>query len=129
MTRSTRQRDAIREAIEEAGRPLSPTEIEELAKREVPTLGTATVYRTIKLMLEEGLIHQVDIPGDSPRYETAEVAQHHHHHFRCEVCDRVFDISGCAGRLEQMLPEGFKLSDHDVVLYGTCADCAGAKRG
>ena len=48
MERSTRQRRAIREAFLEAGRPLSPQEVLELARKKVPSLGLATVYRTLK---------------------------------------------------------------------------------
>ena len=69
--RSTRQRAAIREAIEQAGRPLLAQEVLELACLHVPRLGIATVYRNIKAMVEEGAIKQVLLPGENPRFELA----------------------------------------------------------
>ena len=69
MERNTRQRTAILGAIEAAGRPLSPAELHALARSEAPALGLATVYRNIKLLLEEGRIREVSLPGEAPRYE------------------------------------------------------------
>ena len=56
LERSTRQRAAIRDAIEQAGRPLLAQEVLELACRHVPRLGIATVYRNIKAMMEEACV-------------------------------------------------------------------------
>jgi hypothetical protein len=52
MERSTRQRSAIRSAIDAAGRPLSPQEVLDAAQAEVPGLSQATVYRNLKLLLD-----------------------------------------------------------------------------
>ena len=52
MERSTRQNAAIRQAIAAAGRPLSPAEVLEAARREVAALGLATVYRTLKALVD-----------------------------------------------------------------------------
>ena len=94
--RSTRQRAAIRDAIEQAGRPLLAQEVLELAGLHVPRLGIATVYRNIKAMVEEGAIKQVLLPGENPRFELAGHA--HHHHFQCYTCQKVFDIHSCPRR-------------------------------
>ena len=51
MERSTRQRTAIRAAIDAAGRPLSPQEVLEAAQAEVPALGLATIYRNLKQLI------------------------------------------------------------------------------
>ena len=63
----------------------------------------------------------VTLPGDSPRYESAGHA--HHHHFQCEACGRVFDVHACPGDLSSMAPAGFQVSHHELTLYGLCADC------
>jgi Fur family ferric uptake transcriptional regulator len=90
----------------------------------VRTINLSTVYRAIKSLTAEGVIHAVEIPGEPPRYEPAHLD--HHHHFRCDRCDRVFDIPGChATHIDTHLPEGFLVRMHEVVLYGTCADCGG----
>ena len=52
MERSTRQRRAIRRVLLETRRPLSPREILELARKQVPSLGLATVYRILRALVE-----------------------------------------------------------------------------
>ena len=121
MQRRTRQRDAIRDVLRDARRPLSPQEILDAAESEVPSLGLATVYRNIKALVAEGWLHPVELPGAPDRYELAD--QGHHHHFHCRDCDRVFDIEGCPGRLDDMAPGDFQVESHEIILYGLCPDC------
>lgn len=122
MERDTRQRQAIWEALEQEQRPLAPAEVLQLAKRTLPRLGIATVYRTLKALVEEGRLVVVDLPGEPQRYELAGLG--HHHHFHCRECDRVFDVPGC-GMHEQpaKLPMGFKVEEHEVWLTGLCDTC------
>ena len=120
--RNTKQRAVIREVLQEADAPLSPPEIFEAAKSRHKGLGMATVYRAVKSLVDEGWLITVDLPGDSARYELAGKA--HHHHFTCRKCKRVFEIHGCPGELSHLLPAGFKLETHDVVLGGLCVTCA-----
>lgn len=122
--RNTKQRAVIREVLEEADAPLSPPEIFEAAKSRHKGLGMATVYRAVKSLVDEGWLITVDLPGESARYELAGKA--HHHHFTCRKCRRVFEIHGCPGELSHLLPAGFRLETHDVVLGGLCANCAKA---
>ena len=122
--RNTRQLAAIRDAIGTAGRPLSIDEAHQAALRAVPTLGLRTVYRVIRKLEEDEEIARVAIAGQPDRYEPAEVASKHHHHFHCIGCDRVFDVEGCPGRLERLLPDGFILDDHEITLSGWCDKCA-----
>ena len=120
--RDTQQRRAIRAAIDEANRPLSPREVLESARRGSPGLGIATVYRTLKTWVDEGGLTQVDLPGEPPRYEAT--GKQHHHHFHCRSCDRVYELQGCPDGLRGLTPPGFSLESHEVVLYGRCAECA-----
>ncbi len=125
VERATRQRDAIRSVIEASKRPLSPGEVLHAARSEVNALGLATVYRTLKLLVAEGAAQVITLPGESPRYEMAESA--HHHHFQCNTCRRVYDVPGCPGDLRRLAPRGFTVEHHDVTLYGRCRDCARRK--
>ena len=98
MERSTRQRSAIRAAIDAAQRPLSPQEVLAASQAAVAGLGLATVYRNLKLLVEAGEIQQVTLPGDSARYEPARQAQrdgpadapagagHQHASIPCHAC-------------------------------------------
>ena len=123
MQRQTHQRAAIRTAIEEADRPLSPQEILSSAQDQAPGLGIATVYRNIRAMVEEGWLRAVDLPGAPSRYEVA--GKGHHHHFHCRSCDRVFEVDDCPGRVADLAPSGFRPEAHDIILYGLCPACAG----
>jgi Fur family transcriptional regulator, ferric uptake regulator len=119
--RQTRQRQAIRDAIGDAGVPLSPREVLEHAQSRVNGLGMATVYRTLKLLVEAGVVQVVEIPGESPRYELA--GKDHHHHFYCNACGKVYEVEGCPGDFSSLTPTGFKLENHELVLFGRCATC------
>ena len=124
MERNTRQRSAICEAIAQADRPLLPQEVLDAARKEVPGLGIATVYRNLKVLVEEGELQAVNLPGENARFEL--LGHQHHHHFQCRRCQRVFDVHACPGDLSQMAPQGFTVEDHDLTLYGRCKDCAPA---
>ena len=125
MPRQTRQRDAIRGALDAAGRPLSPQELLLAARAALPRLGLATVYRTVKAMLGDGTLRAVELPGAPARYELA--GKRHHHHFHCRACDGVFEVEACPGRMSGLLPGGFQLERHEIILYGLCADCGEAR--
>lgn len=120
--RQTRQRQVIEAILKQADFPLLPKELLSKAQTLLPQLGIATVFRTLKKMVAEGEATVVCLPGDSPRYERADLE--HHHHFKCSDCESVFEINGCPGHLEQLLPQGFQLTNHDITLFGRCANCS-----
>jgi Fur family ferric uptake transcriptional regulator len=122
MPRNTTQKSAITTAIDESGRPLTAQEILESAQKVVPTLGIATVYRQLKRLVEHEEIQPVELPGEPARYESAH--HDHHHHFHCQRCGRVFDVPGCHAHIDSGVPAGFVVERHEVVLYGSCAECA-----
>jgi Fur family ferric uptake transcriptional regulator len=122
MKRTTQQRAAIRTVLINAGGPLSPREIQALARLDAPKIGIATVYRAVKALVADGLIIQIDIPGKTPRWELARKS--HHHHFLCRSCDKLFEIHGCPADLKHLLPEGYVLEKHYILLEGQCDDCA-----
>ncbi|MEY3202612.1 MAG: hypothetical protein RIR70_2162 [Pseudomonadota bacterium] len=124
MERNTRQRNAIREAVAQAGRPLLPQEVLDAAQRQVPGLSLATVYRNLRTLQEEGALRAVMLPGENARYE--EAGHGHHHHFQCRQCGRVFEVEGCPGNLARLAPPGFAVEDHDITLYGRCRECLSA---
>ncbi len=122
--RKTQQRGAIRHALRQADRPLSPQEILDSARDSVPGLGIATVYRNVKALVGDGWLRTVDLPGAPSRYEVA--GKDHHHHFHCRSCDRVFEVEECPGTLQDIAPQGFELHSHEIILYGTCDSCVQA---
>ncbi len=121
--RNTRQQMAIREIFEKAKRPLSAREVAAKANGGPNSIGTATVYRAINRLLDDGWIVPVEIPNEPSRYEVAGLR--HHHHFYCRTCRKVYDVEGCPSNMAALTPQGFELEAHEIILYGRCAQCAG----
>ncbi|MFN0204900.1 MAG: Fur family transcriptional regulator [Planctomycetota bacterium] len=122
MQRNTRQRHALAQLFERAERPLTAEEVLNIAKRTVPKLGIATVYRTIKLMIAANEVRSVEVLGETPRYESAN--KEHHHHFLCRTCETVYEAEGCEGERGVLTaPPGFRVEGHEVVLRGVCGTC------
>lgn len=121
QARNTKQKTAIRNVFTEADRPLSPEEICTAAQEEVEGISLATVYRSINSLIAEEWLVPVEIPGQTTRYEVA--GKGHHHHFQCNVCGRLFELSGCEVKVKPKLPRGFTITGHEFFVYGVCSDC------
>lgn len=109
---------------------LTAEEIYDLVKSSNPEIGLATVYRTIQLLLELKIIDRIYLDDGYVRYELGHVFEdedgHHHHHLICVKCGHVMSFQGdLLEEFEQKMEEktGFQIQDHDVKLYGYCADC------
>ena len=120
--RMTRQRLAIaREFFAITGHP----NIDGLCarvRRADPSIGQATVYRTLKLFVDSGLANQSRF-GDGPaRYESADVD--HHDHLICVDCGRIVEFrNDTIERLQEKIAaaHGFEMTDHEMVIYGHCS--------
>ena len=124
MAYKTRQRDAIWDVIEASPRPLTAHTICQKAAEKVEGIGIATVYRALKQLVEEGQVRHIELAGAQPHYESS--ARHHHHFFLCEQCKQVSDLMGCLRGIPNLLPEGYHMKRHEIVIYGDCADCLAA---
>ena len=113
--KATPQRVAVLEAISAE----QHQSMEEIRTR-CPKVGMVTVYRTLDLLSELGLIRRLDL-GDGPRYELAE---DHHHHLICEGCGSVSEFEQCPLNPEQIPPvDGFEVRAHSLEVYGRCSAC------
>ena len=95
-------------------------EILELGQKQLPKLGVATVYREIARLAENAEIVTVSIAGDAPRYEMAKTSPP----FKCDECNKVYEMEGCSKELLKLVPRGFKTQRHDLTFYGICNLCA-----
>ncbi|GIM27915.1 transcriptional repressor [Clostridium polyendosporum] len=124
----TPQRRAIVDTIiSNEGKHLTAEEIYDEVKTDCPEIGLATVYRTILLLEEMGVIYRLDLNDGCARYELAHDHENHrHHHLVCNSCGRVFEVEDdLLEELEQEI-EGkyrFKILDHSVKFYGLCNEC------
>ena len=119
--RSTRQRRAIKRAFETADRPLSPEEVLAAVQGAGAGGSLATVYRSIRALLDQGTLTSVELPGTGALYELS--GKSHHHHFSCLKCRRVYELEGCLSEESFTLPRGFKAVAHDLTVFGTCVSC------
>ena len=108
--------------------------VEELvarARRNDPRVSVATVYRTMKLLVDCGLASARQFGDGQTRYEPS-AGRAHHDHLICTVCG---DIVEFANEKIESLQEtiarrhGFEVERHKLELYGRCARCRGARRG
>jgi Fur family ferric uptake transcriptional regulator len=124
--RNTRPRAAIVGILESARGPLTVAEIHAHAQKAEPsaTIGIATVYRTLNLLVENKLAQTVMLPTGETRYEAAG-HKGHHDHFQCVQCESVFDIDTCQLKLPTnvLIAGGFRVQGHELTLTGLCPDC------
>jgi len=119
-TRKTKQKQIVSDILEKAKRPLNVNEILAEGHKQLPGLGIATVYREIKRLSESKQLQTVEIPGDPIRYE---ICKHHHHHFKCNSCDKVYELENCSSDISKLVPKGFTPLSHELTFYGTCNVC------
>jgi Fur family ferric uptake transcriptional regulator len=125
--RHTRQRDAILQAITQAKGPVSIQQILARAQTARGSLGIATVYRTLNLLLGSMRIQTVILPDGQTCYERSGMG--HHDHFQCRRCRNVYDLEVCPLHLARgtIIPGGFLVEDHEMTLYGLCPACSTGK--
>lgn len=121
MKRGAAKHDLVVQALVDSAGPMSANELWERLRAENKGIGLATVYRALRRGVEDGQLAAVELQSGSVRYEPADLE--HHHHFLCSTCERAFDLEGCVQNLKKLLPRGFRMTGHEILLFGTCADC------
>lgn len=89
----------------------------------------ATVYRTLPLLAEAGILQPAIVVADSKSYETT-FGREHHDHLLCGRCGRVIEFEFEAFEIlqrEVASKHGFRLESHYHELVGTCPDCLAAE--
>lgn len=130
----TTQRKVILEVL--ASKPeqhLTAEEIYELVKNKNPEIGLATIYRTIQLLSELRLIDKLSLGDGYVRYEIGknDSKGHHHHHLICLECGKIdMFADDMLEDLEEKIykKQGFKVTDHEVKIYGYCKECLENKK-
>jgi Fur family ferric uptake transcriptional regulator len=119
--RSGAARRQVIELLEREDCALTALEID----RRLPSVGRASVYRTLEQLEQLHLVHRVDVGGEGVAFERNDPGGHHHH-MVCEHCGKLIPFSDPA--LERAI-EGvgeraeFEITAHDVLLRGRCPDC------
>ncbi len=123
-TRGLRLTPSRRAIVEKALAGEDLFSVSEIQDR-LPRVGRATVFRTIRLLVELGLLCRVLLEDGTPRYRPS-AAAHHHHHLVCTGCGSVEDFAECdlsavsaalAGRTN------YEIQGHRLELFGLCPTC------
>ena len=122
--RLTSQRALILDIISQGHGHLAADEVYRLARERQSNISLSTVYRSLKLFKELGLVEEHQIDGTRRRYEPKPEARHHH--LVCLGCGRIIEFK-CATteKLKARLgrKEGFEVTEAEVRLAGYCPQC------
>ena len=87
---------------------------------EFPSLSRATVYNSLHILIEKGILREIEIETGSARYDFA--MQPPHGHFLCRSCGRIYDMPMVLNA-GSAVPDGFKAYTVDIYAKGDCPDC------
>jgi Fur family ferric uptake transcriptional regulator len=116
-------------ALSAADGPRSPAELVADLGDDVPL---SSLYRSLSVLGEAGVVTSHHGPGGVTRYELAEWLNGHHHHLVCVSCGLVEDVAIAGAHestVEQVVHQiarrsGFRATDHALEIEGHCARCA-----
>ena len=132
--RVTVPRRAIINVLNGAQKLLSAEDIYILVRKVYPNIGFTTVYRTLDLLGQAGLVAKFDFGDGRARYELSPGpgGKKHHHHLVCIDCGRVIDYDGFEQEEKEFLDKvetalskkfNFKITRHLIQFYGLCGNC------
>lgn len=128
--RMTKQRLKVADVFfSMGGHPGAEDVVREVRKRH-PEIGSATVYRTIKLLRDSGLVEAREFGERFCRYE-AHRPEEHHDHLICIGCGKIIEFGEEAiEALQERVARqyGFEMHQHRLDIWGLCIDCVRAKR-
>jgi len=120
----TPQRLAVLSILEESPKHLSIQEIHRRVKKILPDTGLATIYRTLEILVDLGLVLRVHQGDECQNYVMAPLG--HQHPLVCTDCGKVLDFAECPMEdVAQRITEqtGFSVEKHFVQLFGKCRQC------
>jgi Fur family ferric uptake transcriptional regulator len=121
--RRTIQRQAIIEAAFATDRHFTADELLSMAKEKESTVSRATVYRTLPLLCESGLLRALDLGKDYKYYDPNYSKSPDHNHIICDDCERIVEFTSKEmSALEDKISHdlGFQLASQKVQLRGSC---------
>ena len=121
--RSTSPRRAVVNAIAGQNKHFTAEEL----RGQLPGVGRATIYRSLRLLVDSGVLCRVLLEEGDLHYQLSH--RGHHHHLLCVECGSSQDLLGCD--IEDLLQtvsaaHEFQLSGHWLEVYGRCHDCLAA---
>lgn len=121
--RMTPQRAAILEEVRSATGHLTAGEIFERVHRKYPSIAYGTVYRTLHLFAERGIILEFPFGDQASRFDKR---VDRHDHVQCVVCGALVDVDVPTALFAQQVAAeqtGFRINGHQTVFNGVCPAC------
>jgi Fur family transcriptional regulator, peroxide stress response regulator len=123
---ATHQRRVIYETVMSLDGHPSPEIIYAAARKKIPSISLATVYKNVRTFLESGMLREVSMHHGSMRVEPNESE---HYHLVCTRCREITDLEPESlrprmTRMKQRLPRGFQVTRISIDVLGLCASCA-----
>ena len=125
--RQTAQRAMILAEVQAAEGHLTAGEIFERVRRKDPKIAYGTVYRSLHLLAQHGLIQELTFADQASRYD-GRVERHDHVH--CTSCGLLVDVDVPVALMARHVAEertGFAITSHHTVFAGTCPACQRAE--
>ncbi|HHO42695.1 MAG TPA: transcriptional repressor [Epsilonproteobacteria bacterium] len=122
----TSQRELILKFLYEHDEHFTPEEINDRLKHIYPniTIGIATIYRTLTLLEDAGVITSISFGAQGKRYELG--LKKHHDHLVCIKCGKIFEFfDEIIEERQKVIAQKFqfKMTDHSMKLIGICSEC------
>jgi Fe2+ or Zn2+ uptake regulation protein len=135
---NTRARRAVVDALVASAGPVSPGSLLEAGRRWHPALGLVTVYRTLEILEQLGLVRKLHLEEGchsyalstaalrADRHDHAHGEDAHGHHIICQKCHRAVEFEGCdidAVIASVQRQTGFAVRSHWLEMFGLCPAC------
>lgn len=122
---TSQRRTILRQAVEAPGH-FSAEKLLDLSKKKDSTISKATVYRTLALLKEGGILEEQDFGDGKKVYERAQ-GRKHHDHLVCIKCGKIIEFENDAIETLQDAEAGrhnFRIVYHSLKLFGFCKNCS-----
>lgn len=122
--RVTAQRLVIHRVVTELGRHVTAEQVLDAVGDRLPNVSLPTVYATLDLLEELGLLRRVATAGGAAVYDPR---TEHHHHLVCRICGRAEDLDVAVdveAAVHAARAAGFTPRHAEVTVAGVCAKCA-----
>ncbi len=122
--KSSTRRDLILETLAGIGRHVTAEELLRAVRARDARVGAATVYRTLRILQESGIVAERHFEGGATQFELT--GETHHDHLICTQCKTIIEFEDEATEEAQKrvaTAHGFVLHSHRHELYGLCAKC------
>jgi Fur family transcriptional regulator, ferric uptake regulator len=132
--RLTAAREAVMDVLTQTEDHVSAEDIYLTVHEVHPSIGLTTIYRTLELLQQAGIVNKFEFGHGRAKFELSEEysTKQHHHHLICKKCKKIIDYSDFLEEEREYIKKAeaglakiynFSIEGHLIHFYGTCAEC------